>query len=290
MNALRNHFSSHLRFALTPLALAAALAPAANAQDYYSEIDSAQEVPPNASAATGSATLTIDTVNNALNYNIVVSGLTSNETAAHIHGAADPGTNAGIKHVLPPGSPKIGTWFYPEADEAAILGGRMYINVHTMNFGSGEVRGQICPTPITYCLCDTASGPPCGNDDADSGCRNSTGQGSNLSFAGLPSIILDTLALTATELPLNQNGIFFLGPNQSLLPFGDGQRCVGGALVRFPVQNAGPTGTITLGPGFAAGLLNAGDTRHFQCWYRDPMGPCGFAFNLSEAFTVTFTP
>ena len=33
-----------------------------------------------------------------------------------------------------------------------------------------------------------------------------------------------------------------------------------------------------------------GETRHFQCWYRDPGGLCGSGFNVSAAYTVTFRP
>jgi hypothetical protein len=299
MKAPRNLCSRTLRFALASTALALALAPAASAQDFYSVIDAAQETPPNGSPATGSATMTLDTVNNALSYNITFSGLLGSETMAHIHGPADPGVAGGIKHTLPLGSPKVGTWFYAEADEADILAGRMYINIHSSMFGGGEIRGQICPTPIEYCHCDVASGPPCGNDDADSGCRNSTGVGANLSITGLPSVILDTLKITATELPLNQNGIFFMGPTQtSATPFGDSLKCVGGQLFRyFPVQNSGGSGTIALGPGIVAksqtfalaGHIDSGETWNFQAWFRDPMGPCGNAFSVSEAMSVMFT-
>ncbi len=35
---------------------------------------------------------------------------------------------------------------------------------------------------------------------------------------------------------------------------------------------------------------DAGETWYFQGWYRDPMGPCGTAFNLSNGLAVTFAP
>ncbi len=38
------------------------------------------------------------------------------------------------------------------------------------------------------------------------------------------------------------------------------------------------------------GHIDAGETWYFQGWYRDPMGPCGTAFNLSNAIAVTFAP
>ena len=38
------------------------------------------------------------------------------------------------------------------------------------------------------------------------------------------------------------------------------------------------------------GSIVAGETWNFQAWYRDPQGPCGGFFNLSNAVSVTFTP
>lgn len=299
MKILPSHLTSHLRKLAAPWLCAAFLMPLASAQlNYYAEIDGPQE--PTNSPATGFAVITIDTATNALSYNITFSGLVGSENNAHIHGPADPGMSGSIQHNLPLGSPKVGTWFYPEAQEANILGGRMYINIHSTTFPAGEIRGQICPTPEAYCFCDAGSNPPCGNSDATAGCRNSSGAGGLLSVTGLPSVILDTLKITATQLPNNQNGIFFMGPNQAApIPFGDGLRCVGGQLFRYlPVKNSGSTGTITLGPGIVAasqsfamaGRIDNGETWNFQAWFRDPMGPCGLAFSVSNALSVQFTP
>lgn len=104
---------------------------------------SAQEVPVNVSTATGCGTFTVDTAANTLTYSIVVGGLSSAETAAHIHGAASPGVNAGVLHALAVGATKTGVWNFTEAQQGDILGGRMYVNVHTANNPGGEVRGQI---------------------------------------------------------------------------------------------------------------------------------------------------
>src|SRR5262245_37566629 len=71
---------------------------------------SGQEVPPNASAARGCGRFEIDTIANTLKYHISFGGLSAAETAAHIHGVAAPGVNAGVLHPLPPGNPKVGVW------------------------------------------------------------------------------------------------------------------------------------------------------------------------------------
>lgn len=102
-----------------------------------------QEVPPNASPALGCGFFEIDTAANMIRYRIVYTGLTAAETAAHVHGFAPPGVNAGIKEPLALGGVKSGVWAYAEADEFAILDGRTYVNVHSAAFPGGEIRGQI---------------------------------------------------------------------------------------------------------------------------------------------------
>ncbi|HYE63226.1 MAG TPA: CHRD domain-containing protein [Phycisphaerales bacterium] len=131
-------------FAPAALALAA-LAPMADAEIYtrVAVLSAMQEVPTNASTAQGYGRFVIDTVANTMSYRIVYAGLTSAETAAHIHGMSDPGVNSGVVHALPSGPVKVGVWNYAEAQENDILNGRTYVNVHTTNFGGGEIRGQI---------------------------------------------------------------------------------------------------------------------------------------------------
>ncbi|HEX2838695.1 MAG TPA: CHRD domain-containing protein [Phycisphaerales bacterium] len=106
-------------------------------------LTASQEVPTNASNGQGCARCIIDTDANTLTYRIVVTGLTTPETAAHFHGMAGPGVNAGVVHALPVGNVKTGVWNYAEAQEADILNGRTYINIHTAAFPGGEIRGQV---------------------------------------------------------------------------------------------------------------------------------------------------
>ena len=119
------------------------LAGTAGAQNFTATIDGLQETPPNASPGTGSATLVLDTTANTLSYNITYGGLSGTETAAHIHGFAGPNVPAGVLHPLPAANPKIGVWNYLEAQEANIIAGLTYINIHTNLFPGGEIRGQI---------------------------------------------------------------------------------------------------------------------------------------------------
>jgi hypothetical protein len=106
-------------------------------------VDSAQEVPPSGTPAVGVAMISIDKAGDDLGYHIRRAGLTTAETAAHIHGFAPPGGNAGVLHALPAGSPKVGVWNYAAAQEPSIEAGLTYINIHTSAFPGGEIRGQV---------------------------------------------------------------------------------------------------------------------------------------------------
>ena len=108
---------------------------------YVCNLEGQQE--PVASSALGTGIFVIDTVADIMRYRIEFGGIASGETAAHIHGFADPGAPAGVLHTLPLGSPKIGVWNYTAAQEADILAGRTYVNIHSNAFGGGEIRGQI---------------------------------------------------------------------------------------------------------------------------------------------------
>ncbi len=110
-------------------------------------LNGVQEVPPTNSTATGTGTFVIDTNANTLSFNITFSGLLAPELFAHIHGPAPPGVTAPVLFPLPPGNPKIGVWNYPQANEADILAGNTYVNIHSGLFPNGEIRAQIIPTP-----------------------------------------------------------------------------------------------------------------------------------------------
>lgn len=110
---------------------------------YVANLEAIQEVPPNASPAMGTGIFVIDTVADTISFRIEFGGLTAAETGAHFHGPAGPGVNAGVVFPLPVGNPKIGVWNYPAALEPDILGGRIYVNIHTAANPGGEIRGQV---------------------------------------------------------------------------------------------------------------------------------------------------
>lgn len=128
-------------------------------------LNGANQIPTVPSNGVGTGVFVLDTVNNTLSYNITFSGLTSNETGAHIHGPVDSMTNTGILFPLASGSPKIGVWNYSQDQENDILAGNMYVNIHSTNYPNGEIRGQIY-VPYRFTL-DTTSTPSILNGIAD---------------------------------------------------------------------------------------------------------------------------
>ena len=132
---------------------------------------------------------------------------------------------------------------------------------------------------------------PCGNSGAaGEGCANTTTLGAILGGSGTTSASANDLALTTVQLPPNRFGLIFSGTKVIGQPFGDGVRCAGGSLRRYGVKDSGSGGTITQLNAISVAGLGVGDTRHFQCWYRDNGGPCNGGFNTSNALTVTLRP
>jgi len=134
-------------FALTLLAAGSLLVATAQAKMfvYSCVLSGKQETPVTATGNIGGGYFVIDTDANQVNFWISFAGLSSAENAAHIHGFVGPGTPAGVLFTLPAGNPKVGTWNYTEPQEASILAGLAYVNIHTDNNPGGEVRGQIVP-------------------------------------------------------------------------------------------------------------------------------------------------
>jgi len=92
--------------------------------------------------ALAKASLNKDT--SVLTWKISYSGLTGPATAAHFHGPAMAGANAGV--VLPfasATSPIEGTATLTAAQVADLTAGKWYANVHTAANKGGEIRGQV---------------------------------------------------------------------------------------------------------------------------------------------------
>ena len=80
-----------------------------------------------------------------MTWRINYSGLSGPPTAAHFHGPAAPGANAGVAVPIPnpATSPVQGPATLTDAQAADLLAGRYYINIHTAANPGGEIRGQV---------------------------------------------------------------------------------------------------------------------------------------------------
>jgi hypothetical protein len=139
---------------LAVLAITATVSVNANAGlwEFMASLSGANEVPPNASPATGMAMGTYDDVTNMFMMDTTASGFVANVTAAHIHlgavGVAGP--------IVFPLSGTVGStsytshdmFMFTEANEGDFLAGNYYVNVHSAQFPAGEIRGQLVPTQV----------------------------------------------------------------------------------------------------------------------------------------------
>ena len=131
--------------AISSLALASATALAEN-QMFSADLKGASEAPPTQSAGKGTAEVSFDSESKKLSWTITYSGLTGEATAAHFHGPAAEGKNAGPMVTIEKlASPAKGSATLDDAQVKALTGGEMYINVHTAKFPDGEIRGQLKP-------------------------------------------------------------------------------------------------------------------------------------------------
>ncbi|MBV9566409.1 MAG: CHRD domain-containing protein [Bradyrhizobium sp.] len=122
-----------------------AFAGSASADKFKAVLDGKSEVPATTSAATGSADVDFDPATKKLTWKLTYSGLSGPATAAHFHGPAEPGKNAGVAVAIPNAgtSPAEGSATLTDAQAADLEGGRYYINVHTAANPGGEIRGQV---------------------------------------------------------------------------------------------------------------------------------------------------
>ena len=138
-------FVRSTRMGLVIAAAVAATPALAEMMSFKADLKGASEVPAVTSQGTGNVTATYDTVSKQLSWKGTVSGLSGNATAAHFHGPAEPGKNAGV--MVP--APGVTTGAFEGSatltdDQAkALTAGQTYFNVHTAANPDGELRGQV---------------------------------------------------------------------------------------------------------------------------------------------------
>lgn len=181
-----------------------------------------------------------------------LTGLTSNPAPA-----AGTLVSAGMQHTL--FLPVSAT--FPFADPNTGITGSVTLT-------GTAVANSSNPAPSTYCVANP----------------NTTGFPGQIGWSGTTSLSQNDLVLSASDLPLNKNGVFYLGTSQVQFPFSNGFRCVDLNVVRLGVTNTGPGAVSFPFNNAVVPGLEAGDTRHFQFWHRDA------GSNLTNALTVPFAP
>ena len=229
------------------------------------------------STATGTTTVLWDAAS-SMTVSVNFAGLTTPNTAAHIHCCADAPGNAGVATTTPtftgfPGGVTSGSYTHTfnmldaasynpafvglqggvSNAAAALLGGllagRAYMNIHTQRFGGGEVRGFLHPAS---CLTETQFGP---------------------------------LTVAAGEAVCIAPGTMVLGP---ITVNPGGALSLDGAFVAGPIEARGATyvrvcGSNVAGPLNVSGstglVLVGGDTATGPCAVNTIMGPANLTNN-----------
>lgn len=119
----------------------------ARAETFYAYLSSAQEVPTNASTATGYARIVVNESTGSLTFTVFFNGLSSAQTAAHIHAPAAIGANVGVAinfgAVGGTSGTVSGTTTITSTQLTQLRAHLGYVNVHSTNFPGGEIRGQL---------------------------------------------------------------------------------------------------------------------------------------------------
>jgi hypothetical protein len=115
---------------------------------FKAALNGASEVPPNTTTGTASVTASFDPATKMLTWNGTYSGLTGDPTAAHFHGPAEPGKNAGVEVWVstkgsPFPSPFSGSATLTDGQASDLQAGLLYVNIHTAANPMGEIRGQV---------------------------------------------------------------------------------------------------------------------------------------------------
>ncbi|MCY2959253.1 MAG: choice-of-anchor E domain-containing protein [Planctomycetota bacterium] len=183
------------------------------------------------------------------------------------------------------------------ASTSTVSGGGSIVGSVTSSMGVDiDVCYDYAAPPLQFCFGDgSGTACPCGNASAPGaaeGCLNSLGLGGRLRASGAPVIGLDTLVLTASNLPATAPVLFFQGTSAISSAFGDGLRCAGGTNRRLGTRTAS-SGTATFPPAgttvSGAGLAVPGATLHYQAWYRNTAPFCTpSGFNLTNGLSIAW--
>jgi hypothetical protein len=139
-------------FTVDDVALTVCGLPPPAGKEYTTSMSPVQETPAPTGSPTGSgvALVTINPSETDITVAMSYTGMTSNVTAAHIHGSdtSVPGTTGPVIFDLMPTGGTSGTntatnFVITQPQLFLLRSGKMYVNVHTSTNPSGEIRGQL---------------------------------------------------------------------------------------------------------------------------------------------------
>jgi hypothetical protein len=110
--------------------------------NFYFPVQASQEVPPTDSAATGNCFA--DLATDAASVYVQCTHNVDELTDIHLH-AAPPGEDGPPIHHYPLTSPFAGTTALSPRFVADFAAGFLYVNIHSVNYEQGEIRGQLIP-------------------------------------------------------------------------------------------------------------------------------------------------
>ncbi len=130
---------------IAAIAILTASASFAEEMKMKADLSASQEVPANQSKGKGTAAITFDTASKKLSWTVNYSDLSGPATAAHFHGPAEAGKNAGVAVPIPnqATSPVTGSATLNDTQATDLMAGKYYVNIHTTANAGGEIRGQV---------------------------------------------------------------------------------------------------------------------------------------------------
>lgn len=187
-----------------------------------------------------------------------------------------------------------GDWPYASGavlTDVPLLQGQNVLHLYARDDGGGWA-GILFSATIEVGDCVAAESVHC------TSLPNSTGSTATIDATGSLSLSANDTFLHSAARPAGTFGVFLYGHQPASYPFGDGVLCVlpfggGPYYVGTPhVSDVQGQGSVWLDLGNlpAGGEILSGETTYFQCIFRDPGGPGGSGFNLSDGLALVFCP
>jgi hypothetical protein len=217
---------------------------AAPPERYSARLNALQQVPAAATTATGAGIVLLNATETQITVDLSFTGLSSAAMAAHIHGPAAAGANAGVLFnfsgvpAATAGSMPTQAFAITPGQVAQLKAGQFYFNIHTGSFPDGEIRGQIGLAPVVL-----FSATLNGNQQVPSVSSSGTGTGTVLLNRAETLIYVDLnfSGLTSPVTAAHIHGAATVGANAGVLF--DFSGAASGA-----TSGAIPTQTFTITP------------------------------------------